>query len=206
MGLLGLGIIAGALQALGYGLYIRQSLKNEIEPNATTWFMFAYGTALLGILEYSQDAEGLLLFLPAICATGSILIAFMCWERGKLHWPKQWQDQFAFAADLVITICYAGAWALATFDGLSGEDRRYANLTFLICSNLTTLTSFSPLIRGAEEHETPLPWVVWAFAYTVLGLATYQKHGLWSELMIYPALNAVLHARVAWLAQNRQSK
>ncbi|KKW44480.1 MAG: hypothetical protein UY94_C0022G0001, partial [Parcubacteria group bacterium GW2011_GWA2_56_21] len=24
--------------------------------------------------------------------------------------------------------------------------------------------------------------------------------GLWTELMIYPVLNAILHARVAWLA------
>lgn len=203
MAFLWLGIAAGALQALGYLLYIRQSLKHEIEPNAATWLMFAYGTALLGVLEFSQDAEGSLLYLPMVCATGSIVVASICWQRGKLHWPKQWQDQFAFACDLVITACYVGAWALATFDGLGEEDRRYANLAFLVCSNLTTLTSFSPLVRGAEKHESPLPWVVWVFAYSMLGLATYQKHGMWSELMIYPILNMALHMRVAWLAQNR---
>lgn len=206
MALMWLGIAAGALQALGYALYVRQSIRREIEPNAATWLMFAYGTALLGVLEFSLDAEKALLYLPATCVIGSMVVAFMCWKRGKLRWPKEWQDQFSFAGDIVLTVCYVGAWALATFDGLKEEERQYANLAFLICSNLTTLTSFTPLLRGAERHETPVPWVVWAFAYTVLGLATYQQHGMWTELMIYPVLNAVLHARVAWLSQTRQSQ
>lgn len=199
-----LGILAGALQALGYTLYIRQVLRKEIEPNAATWLMFAYGTALLGILEFSRGAGWELLYLPAACAAMSIVVAFICWKQGTLHWPKEWQDQLAFVTDVVLTVCYAGAWGLAVSGVLDESERGYANLAFLICSNLTTITSFSPLIRGAVRKESPMPWVVWTYAYTVLGVTTFATEGLWTELMIYPVLNAVLHARVAWLAQSRK--
>jgi len=194
------GIIAGALQALGYGLYIRQSLKHEIEPNAATWFMFSYGTFLLGVLEFSRGAKLELLYLPAVCATLSIAVAFICWKRGMLRWPEEWQDRLAFLVDVILTICYVGAWFL------DEEERGYANLVFLVCSNLTTISSFSPLIRGAKRMERALPWAVWACAYTILGIATFAKGGLWTELMIYPVLNAYLHGRVAWLARSRHTK
>ena len=198
-----LAVLSGALQALGYGLYVRQSLRHEIEPNSATWFMFAYGTALLGVLEFSRGAEWELLLLPAVCATFSIGVAFICWKRGTLRWPEEWQDQLAFVADVVLTLCYMGAWRLTKSGVLDESERGYANLIFLICSNLTTLTAFLPLIRGAKQNsacERSWPWVVWTCAYTILGVATFAKEGLWTELMIYPVLNAILHARVAWLA------
>lgn len=198
-----LGIAAGALQALGYVLYVRQALRKENAPNAATWFMFAYGTALLGILEFDREAEWPLLFLPAICATGSCVVAYLCWRRGKLRWPKEWQDGVAFASDIILTALYAGAWGLATFGALSEGQRGDAILMFLICSNLTTLTAFTPLLRGAEQHETPVPWVVWTFAYALLGMATYEQHGFSTELMIYPVLNVMLHGRVAFAAHGR---
>lgn len=200
-----LGIFAGTLQVLGYGLYIRQSLRHEIEPNAATWFMFAYGTFLLGILEFSRGAELELLYLPAMCATLGMGVAFICWRKGTLRWPEEWQDQFAFLVDVALTVCYVGALGLSASGVLDEGKRGYANLVFLVCSNLTTISSFAPLIRGAKRTERTLPWIVWACAYTVLGVATFGKEGLWTELMIYPVLNAYLHARVAWLARNRRS-
>ena len=198
-----LGFLAGVLQALGYGLYIRQVLRHEIVPNAATWLMFAYGTGLLGVLEFSRGAGWELLVLPTICAGSSIVVAAICLKRGTLRWPKEWQDRSAFLADVVLTVLYVGAWVLVLLGNLSKEERGYADLAFLICSNLTTITSFSPLIRGAERKESSLPWVVWTYAYTVLGVATFVQHGPWTELMIYPVLNALLHGRVAWLGQNR---
>lgn len=200
-----LGFLAGALQALGYVLYIRQVLRHEIEPNPATWLMFAYGTGLLGVLEFSRGAGPGLLILPATCAAFSVVVAAICWKRGTLRWPKEWQDQFAFGTDIALTLCYVGAWALAGSGILDESERGSANLAFLICSNLTTITSFSPLLRGARHKESPVPWMVWAYAYTILAVVTFSEYGLWTELMIYPVLNAALHARVAWLAQNRQS-
>ena len=56
-------------------------------------------------------------------------------------------------------------------------------------------------MRAAHRKESPLPWVVWAIAYIALAAATFTKEGLWTELMIYPVLNAILHGRVVWLAR-----
>lgn len=198
-----LGVAAGFLQVLGYVLYIRHSHREEIDPNAATWFMFAYGTALLAVLEYSRGARLDLLYLPIACAALSIVVAFMCWKRGTLRWPREWQDQLAFYVDIVLTFSYVGAWFLATYGFLSVRELGYANLIFLVCSNLTTISSFSPLMRAAHRKESPTPWFVWAGAYAMLAVATFAKEGLWTDLMIYPVLNAILHARVALLAQKR---
>lgn len=200
-----LGSAAGILQVLGYGLYIRHSHRKELDPNAATWFMFAYGTALLAVLEYSRGAQLDLLYLPIACAILSIVVAFICWKRGTLRWPEEWQDQLAFYVDIVLTIFYAVAWALAISGILDAKGLGYANLIFLICSNLTTISSFSPLMRAAHRKESSLPWAVWASAYAALAVATFAKHGLLTDLMIYPVLNAVLHGRVAWLARHRQT-
>ena len=61
------------------------------------------------------------------------------------------------------------------------------------------------LIRSVVEdpsHERTAPWAVWASAYALLGATTFAVQGqLWSELMLYPLLNAVLHGSVAVLSR-----
>ena len=39
-----LGVLAGILHFIGYVYYIK---NEDIKPQPTTWFMFAYGTAIL---------------------------------------------------------------------------------------------------------------------------------------------------------------
>lgn len=204
-----LAVASGLLQALGYIFYLRGVLHHGITPNPTTWLMFAYGTFLLGVLEYSRGAEWELLLLPAICAILSVVVALICWKRGTLRWPKGWENRTVFIADILLTIGYCGAWAFVTYGLVSESERALTNLVFLICSNLTTLTAFTPLTLEAKRNpkgEQILPWTIWTSAYAVLGIATYLEHGWGTELMIYPVLNAVLHASVAWLVRNRQSK
>ena len=72
------GLLAGALQLIGYLLYLRDE---EIEPNPVTWLMFAYGTILLTLLEWDRQASGAELALPAVCSCygdlcgGPVLVA-----------------------------------------------------------------------------------------------------------------------------------
>ena len=68
-----LGIISGFLQLLGYILYIRNP---DIDPNPVTWFMFAYGTGILAILEWDASATWPELFLPITCAVFSIYVSY----------------------------------------------------------------------------------------------------------------------------------
>lgn len=204
-----LGIFAGLLQALGYFLYVFMTLRRDLKPNASTWFMFAYGTALLTVLEWERDASAVLLIVPVVCSVLAIVVACICWRRGTLRWPDDKEDRVSFGADLVLTVCYVAAWLLYTQGMLTSAQVGYAILVFLVASNLTAFTSFTPLLREARTapgHERYEPWLVWAFAYLVLGIATYLEEGFWTELMLYPLLNAPLHAAVAWLARPSRQK
>jgi hypothetical protein len=197
-------IVAGVGQVLGYVLYIRGSLRHELEPNPAAWLMFAYGTALLTILEFDIGAERELLILPIICATLSIGVAYICWHRGSLGWPEHPADRFAFIADIVLTAGYIAAWWMVGYGSITETERESATIVFLVLSNLTTLTAFSPLLRDAflsPDHERSSAWVVWSLAYATLGIATAMNHGFMTPLMIYPAMNTVLHFAVGWFAR-----
>lgn len=199
-----LGITAGLLQALGYALYVYMTLKHDVRPNASTWFMFAYGTSLLAVLEMGQGASWMLLILPASCAILGVLVAFLCWRRGTLRWPENIVDRASFITDLVLTVCYFGAWLLRENDVLNDSQTWYATVAFLVLSNLTTLSSFTPILRETLDspfQERSEPWVVWTIAYATLGLATVAQNGWYTSLLLYPLINAPLHAGMAWLSR-----
>jgi len=202
-----LGIAAGLLQALGYVFYIQKSLRKEVDPNPATWLMFAYGVALLTILEWDRDASFTLLVLPIVCGVMSIFLAILCWRRGTLRWPTKWEDKWelgAFKGDIGLTTLYASAWFLYAFAFLNEEERSFWALLFLIGSNATTFTAFIPILRSTYVHpsrERMLPWLVWTSAYCLLGGATILEEGVWTELLIYPVSNAFLHGAVAVLAR-----
>lgn len=206
MSLATLAIISGLLQALGYFIYVRKSLKQELEPNPTTWFMFSYGTMILAVLEWDREATWYLLVLPFVCAILSVFVAFLCWKRGKLRWPEHWMDRGAFMCDVLLTVVYVGIWILTSKNVLTEAQKDLFALGFLVFTNLSTVISFVPLVRGACEDprsEHPLPWLVWASAYATLGYVTYYESGWTSEFMIYPVLNTLLHGSVGLIAMRR---
>lgn len=207
-----LGLLAGFLQLVGYLLYVRD---DDIEPNPVTWLMFAYGTMLLTLLEWDRDATLVLLLLPCICSSMAVYVAARCWWRARRKdpsrywprewWPDDWRDRFAFQVDLVLTALYFSAAMLLYTDRISEEAKELAVVAFLVGANLTTFSAFFPLIRGVVEdpsHERTAPWAIWTTAYTLLGIATLAESGeIWSELMLYPVLNALLHGTVAVLSR-----
>lgn len=206
--LLVLGIISGLLQLLGYILYIRDE---NIEPNPVTWFMFAYGTGILMILEWDAEATLPELILPTVCGVLAIYVSFRCWKKSrrinpKRWWPEDWWpedkwEQWSFISDIIITIAYISAWVLAGMAFLSPEYREYAVLAFLFLSNLSTFPAFYPLLHETYLHphkEHWLPWAVWALAYAILAIVTYITHdSFWHPLMFYPVSNALLHGLVS---------
>ena len=206
-----LGGAAAALQVVGYLLYIR---NDEIEPNPVTWLMFAYGTLLLTVLEWDMQATLADLMLPAVCSMMALWVAARCWMRSyRMHrrawprewWPEDWRDRMAFQLDLALTGSYLAAAALLSGNWIGPEASEAATLVLLTAANVTTVSAFCPLIRSVLEdpgHERTLPWAVWAAAYSVLALTTLAAHGgQWSELMLYPTLNAFLHGLVAFLSR-----
>jgi hypothetical protein len=202
-----LAILSGALQIGGYLLYLGKVAKRDIDPNPTGWFMFAYGTLTLTILEWDLGANWQLLILPITCAILSVVVASICWRRGTLKWPEHKADSTAFMLDVLLTVLYVMAWALTSFNLVSSDAREISTIVFLVGSNFTTLTAFAPLLRNVfcnphDEHH--LPWLVWSFAYGSLMVLTFLQEGFFSTLMIYPVLNLLLHASMSFLARNKR--
>ena len=207
-----LGVLAGGLQVLGYILYIRD---DSIDPNPVTWFMFAYGTGILALLEWDSNASWPELFLPIACSVFAIYVSYKCWKKARSinplrWWPEDWWpedkwEKWSFISDIAITIGYILAWSLATWAILSPEHKEVSVLCFLFLSNLSTFPSFYPLLKETyykPQKENWKPWFVWTLAYGVLAIVTYKSHSTFSySLMMYPVTNIFLHGLTAWLAR-----
>ncbi len=208
MGVVYLAMFSGLLQALGYLIYIRKSLRNEVNPNPTTWFMFAYGTATLTVLELATvgwDLEGnfKIFILPITCAILSLRVAAICCSKGQFKWPKELLSRIAISIDLSLTVAYAIVWYASNDERISQETRDVLTLAFLILTNVSTVVSFVPMVAETwknPEGEHPLPWSVWCTAYCLLGCVTFAEHGFATVLMVYPVSNAILHGLMGFLA------
>ena len=198
----GLAIIAATLQLLGYALYVGLFVRRRIRPNAASSFMFAYGTALLVLLEWSAGGTWPVLLLPAVCAAASIVVALLCLRAGATE-PVDRTEAIAFSADVWLT----SLWAALAFG--YGNIGPYAT-GFLLVGNLTTLTAFIPVLRSTWRtpgREQPEPWIVWTCAYVTLAATTWKVDGgrNWA-LLVYPMLNVALHATIAAMALRRHRR
>lgn len=215
------GLIAGLLQLLGYILYL--SIK-KIDPNPMTWLMFSYGTVILTILEWDKEATMAELILPLVCSVLGMVVFLRCWlaavkkvhaDSGKFHiWPSNLRpgdtlERISFGSDLFITAGYVISSLLAASSLLDSSNRETAIVLFLVLSNLSVIIEFLPITKSTyknPEKEHAAPWAVWACAYATLGVVTWTTHGLWTSLMLYPALNFVTHATIALLALDPRRK
>lgn len=197
-----LGLSAALFQALGYLLYIRLFARRVIRPNAASQFMFAYGTALLVLLEWGDNATWHVLALPATCAAMSVLVALMCLRKHATE-PVDRIEAITFSADIWLTIF----WVAIAFG--YGDIAPYS-AAFLVAGNITTLTSFLPVLRSTwnnPEREQPMPWIVWTIAYALLGVATIAAdRGQNPALLLYPLLSVTLHGSVALMAFRRKPR
>ncbi len=194
-----LTMFIGLLEVAGYLVYIQKSLRNETEPNPTSWLMFAYGALVMTVLEWDRNASWFILLQPAACALFNIRIVAIVWNKGKLRLPESLLDRVALGADLLLTACYVGAKIAESLHLISEQDRESLVLIFLIISNLSLVICYTPLIRDVyaePHHEHPLPWGIWLASYVLLMVVTIAKHGLWSEFSLYPAISIVIHITV----------
>lgn len=196
-------ILSGLLQALGYFVYVKKTLANEINPNPTSWLMWSYGTALVLILEWSHNASAAMLVLPAVCSISSMVVAFICSRRGTFKWPNETSDKIALYTDLTLTLTFIIIWILVSVQILDVGQQEVANISLLVIGATSSIITFVPLIRntwGNPNDEHWIMWAIWTLAYGFLLLATIlSDHWTW-DLAIYPAINCCLHFTVALLA------
>jgi uncharacterized protein len=158
--------------------------------------MFAYGTSLMLFLEWRVGATWDVLVLPAVCALMSVVVALICFSKGKAA-PADAAERWAFGADIGLTFAYI---ALV---GRVGTNP-FFTAGFVVASNLTTITAFLPILLStwrSPENEKAAPWIFWTFAYGLLGITTWFSSGL-SEptLLIYPIASVLLHGAIASFA------
>lgn len=197
-----MGAIAAILQITGYLVYLWYFYRKKVRPNAASWLMFTYGTALLAFLEYENGSPLPLLLLPAACAAMSIVVALMCLRQNATDRTDRFEIM-VFSADLGLTLLYAALTLTISGNYLP----EWLVALFLVAVNLTSVTCFLPILRSTWTHperEAAAPWLVWTVAYGYLALATWTiDGGKHPALLLYPIMNAVLHATVGMLALRR---
>ena len=198
-----LAVVSGVVQLLGYISYLQKTYRQEIEPDSTSWLMFAFETLVLLWLEKDFDA-GELLFQPLVCTILGIWVAERIWREGNLKiWPKERLDQIVLVVNVILIVVYAFSKNASEVGRISQENLNALLVISLTVSNLSGVVSFIPIIRHTKQNprkEHPTPWLIWGVSYLLLGIATYLKQGWFSYLMLYPAFNAVLHLAVGYLS------
>lgn len=199
-GFLSLGLIAAAIHLLSHAVYIRQVLANQIQPNATSFLMFAYGSALMTLLEWRVGASWPVLALPVSCAVLDFGICLLCLRKPATRGCDRFEKS-AFAIDVVLTVAYV---SLAT----AGSPCEGCEVPFLLATNLSSIVGFVPVLRSTwktPEREQPGPWLIAATAYALLGLEIVQSGApLTPVLLVYPLLNMVLHLVLVGLTCRRE--
>lgn len=201
-----LAIASAGIHVLGYAAYIALVRRGAIEANPLSWLMFAYGTALLTFLEYRSGASWRELLLPVACSLSSVVVAALCVRLTRIQKVAA-TDTSAFAIDVILTAAYVVIW-VAQGRGLGGDLAEAGVVALLVFANATTLASFVPILRSTftePDNERVLPWLLWTLAYGLLFAVTLRDTTSTSRLtlLIYPALNALLHFSIAVLAASR---
>lgn len=208
------GIAAVIVHAYTYSIYIAKLLRRKIEPTVITWVLWAGGTIVVAWAERDLGAQGFQLYLLYVCAPASIIVAgISAYLGGWKAWLVEKEDRTILTIDCCLIATYFAAYYAYKY-GVIGETERYVALVVLLLAlNVSTLVTFRPMIRDARlnpDREHSLAWSLWTLAYVLLSAATLkglQEQGetdsvLIALFMVYPAVNAYLHGRMAWLARS----
>ena len=179
------GIAAGFLLA-GYLIYCRGLFRNEVQPNATSWSLWALGSTVTLLVYGAETADLGKLMLPITCALCSIVVTAYSLFKGKFRWPDRY-DYVTIVADLSVL----GLWLT-----LKRSEVSYFALL------LDTALTFIPILRSTARNpstESRQAWGVWSISYGLLiGVCLVEWEGFLPLLL--PMTYLALHARVFVLA------
>jgi hypothetical protein len=191
-----LGIIASLLMLTGYGLYGWYTVTGEIDPNATSWLLWALGGILEAwtywrLLRSNQSAdkrEELGLLMPSIiCACGAVAIASIGIVLGRFETPEPYEIAIAVLDILVILV-----W-------LTTKDDFKTNMLM----QFDIAISFAPILIATHldpSGEWWVPWAVWTPSYFVLLIAILKSKRQGRGEWVYPVVATLLHGSMLLLA------
>lgn len=183
-----LGLSAGVVQLIGFGIYNRQVFLGNAVPNTTTWTLWAFLTVIAAssYVVISEDvAKYVLLVATASANIGTFVYALIA---GKFRRIDPW-DGFVLAVGIIAGLVW---WWY--------QSAAYAQVLITVAVAL----AFIPLSRAVWKSprvETVLPWMVWATAYGLMSLVTILRWSGNPLELLYPATMLVLHLMVGVLAR-----
>lgn len=205
----GIGYLAAALMAIGYSLYAMSLFANEIEPNLTTWGLWALGgviefQALAGTVQQQRKESVLGVFRPEtlailICSVFVVVIFVIILALSSAGILTAGFAPIGILDLLVVPIDLWVIWAL-----IKEKNATKANMLMQIDIALT----YAPIIsttHASPGNENFWIWTIWAVAYVLVGVslwmssATNQLKGRVLEV-IHPIFNGILCLVVAALA------
>lgn len=186
-----LGILAGALHLVAFGIYNRQIFKGTSKPNAATWTLWAILTVLNFTSYKAMSGDWVKSFLPTASSLACVATFVVALFKGKLSRLNIYDS-----AALFIGLVAAGAWWY--FNSATS-----ANLIMQVA----VLISFVPTYRGVWQDpktEKALPWFIWSSAYILsIAVVVMRWQGQYQDL-VYPVNCLILHAVVGVLARRRK--
>lgn len=197
---------AAVVQALAYVVYLVGAFRRNIQPNPTSWLMWAYGTGLVVVLEADQSIDPLLRLLPTVCALSSVAVALLCLHRGARLWPRKELDRYALLTDLALTAAYIAITAAAWQGSLPEAGAWGWKSGLLVAAGASTVLSYLPTVAAVLQDprvEDWRPWGIWTLAYALLLAATVAAEGISPQALqfhVYPAVCLLLSGGVTWCA------
>ena len=187
-----LGIAAGVLQLVAFGLYNKQILQGTSTPNTATWTLWAFLTILNASSYAAMTADLAKYILPVASALATIGTFGYSLFAGKFKRMDSW-DWLVFSIGVMAGLMW---WWY--------QSATYANLIVVGA----VIISFWPLYRSVWKNpalEKTLPWYVWTIAYSILTLvAVLRWKGQYQDLA-YPVSMFFLHFAVGLMTlRNRQ--
>jgi hypothetical protein len=184
------GILAGLLQVTGYVLYYVPLYKGTTRPNISGWALWSFGT-LVGLLSYKgMTHDWAKIILPILCNLSCLFIFIYALRKGNY---KPFDEREKRVGKIYFLAAVAALFTPT-----------YGNLI----QQFGTLVSFWPYIKSVRNGtaiEKPLPWFVWAAAYSTLLVVCLLKFNGWQEL-VYPINCLVLHGTIGILALQKSHK
>lgn len=183
---IGIGVIAGLLQVIGYVIYAHATFHGRLKPNAASWGLWALGASLESASYIAATDDWVKNILPLVCALSAIFFFVSAFLRGHFQ-PLDTFEKWVVVLDSIAILIW---WHY--------DSAVYANL-YLV---LTAFVSFIPIVRHTWKNpksENATPWFIWTFAYSALAIVVLLRFEKWEDF-VYPVSFAFIHAAVGILA------
>lgn len=182
-----IGVIAGILHIIAFGIYNKQMLNGESKPNTSTWTLWVYLTVLNCTSYFFMTMDWAKSFLPIASSAACILTFFIALSKGKMS-----NIDLYDRAALGIGIIAGFAWWIF-------RSASYGNVIL----QASVFISFIPTYRGVYKDssvEKGLPWYIWTLAYILsISVVIMRWKGQYQDL-VYPVNCFFLHFGVALLS------